>query len=479
MRWLPRSLFGRLVGVLLAVLVLAQLVSFGIYSQERGELLLRASGAESAQRIADIVRLLQSSDAAGRKQIARLFAQPPLSVRLDQPALALPAANRARDVLFATIIARLLRDEATVEAVSVADVGPAAMPLHAPGVAGPGGMMHGRGGGPWPGMGGPAAGGIAFVAQVRLRDGTLATFEARQAEPAAAWSYRLLGSLAVLLVAVVAVSLLAVRWATRPLQALADAADDLGRNLNRPPMAESGPAEVVRAARAFNTMQERLVAYVRERTSVLAAMSHDLKTPVTRLRLRAELLADAQLRGKFTHDLEELEAMVAATLDYLRGAQGAEAVQPVDMAALLEGVQADLSETGGQVTVSGRPREPYPGHPTALKRCVRNLTENAVKYGGVAHVEVRDGDAALELLVRDEGPGLGPQELERVFEPFYRVEGSRSRETGGTGLGLTIAKGIAELHGGSLSLRNLPEGGLEARLVLPREAARRPTGRRA
>jgi signal transduction histidine kinase len=278
---------------------------------------------------------------------------------------------------------------------------------------------------------------------------------------------------------VVAVSLLAVRWATRPLQALADAADDLGRNLNRPPMAESGPAEVVRAARAFNTMQERLVAYVRERTSVLAAMSHDLKTPVTRLRLRAELLADAQLRGKFTHDLEELEAMVAATLDYLRGAQGAEAVQPVDMAALLEGVQADLSETGGQVTVSGRPREPYPGHPTALKRCVRNLTENAVKYGGVAHVEVRDGDAALELLVRDEGPGLGPQELERVFEPFYRVEGSRSRETGGTGLGLTIAKGIAELHGGSLSLRNLPEGGLEARLVLPREAARRPTGRRA
>lgn len=467
MRWVPRSLFGRLVGVLLGVLAVAQLVTFAIHSQERGELLLRASGAESAQRIADIVRLLQSSDATGRRQIARLFAQPPLSVRLDQPAMARDPTGSARAVLFATMIRRFLGDDGTVEAAAVEIAGPAAMPLHAAGPIGAGGM-HGRFGGPWPGTGGPAAGGLAFVAQVRLRDGTLATFDARQAEPVAGWSYRLLGSLAVLLAAVVAVSLLAVRWATRPLQALADAADDLGRNLQRPPMEESGPVEVVRAARAFNTMQARLVAYVRERTSVLAAMSHDLKTPVTRLRLRAELLPDPQLRGKFTQDLEELDAMVAATLDYLRGAQGAEAVQPVDIAALLESVQADLSETGGQVTVSGRPRAPYAGHPGALKRCVRNLAENAVKYGRVAHVEVHDGDEALELLFRDEGPGLAPRDLERVFEPFYRVEGSRSRDTGGTGLGLTIARSIAELHGGSLTLRNHPEGGLEARLALPR-----------
>jgi signal transduction histidine kinase len=148
--------------------------------------------------------------------------------------------------------------------------------------------------------------------------------------------------------------------------------------------------------------------------------------------------------------------------------QGAEPVQAVDMAALLASVQADLSETGGRVTLSGRPLGPYAGHPAALKRCVRNLAENAVNYGRVAHIEVRDGEGALELLFRDEGPGLAAQELDRVFEPFYRVDPSRSRETGGTGLGLTIARSIAELHAGTLTLRNHPEGGLEARLVLPR-----------
>jgi signal transduction histidine kinase len=324
------------------------------------------------------------------------------------------------------------------------------------------GWMRGHAGAPH----GPP--GLSYVAQVRLRDGMLVTFDARQAEPAAGWPYRLLASLAVLLLAVVALSLLAVRWTTRPLQALADAADDLGRNLHRPPMPETGPVEVARASRAFNTMQARLVAYVRERASVLAAMSHDLKTPVTRLRLRAELLPDPELRRKFTQDLQELEEMVAATLDYLRGAQGAEPVQPVDMQALLESVQADVAETGGEVALSGRPRVPYAGQPVALKRCIRNLVENAVKYGRRAQVEVRDGDTELEVLVRDEGPGLPPDELPRVFEPFHRGEPSRNRETGGTGLGLTIARAIAELHGGALTLRNRAEGGLEARLVLPR-----------
>lgn len=470
MRMVPRSLFGRLVGVLLTVLVIAQMVTFAIHSQERGELLLRASGAESAQRIADIVRLLQSSDAAGRLQIARLFAQPPLSVSLDRAPMAEARSDGPRAALFATVVRRFLGNDGTVEFVAVEPVKLAIEPLHAPGMMGPG-VMHGHFGGPFFGMGGPAAGGLAFVAQVRLHDATLVTFDARPAEPAAGWSLRLLGSLTVLLVAVVSVSLVAVRWVTRPLKLLAQAADDLGRNIERPPMEEAGPTEVVRAARAFNTMQARLVAYVRERTSVLAAMSHDLKTPVTRLRLRAELLPDPDLRRKFTQDLEELEAMVAATLDFLRGAQGVEPVQPIDMASLLDSVQADLSEVGGQVTVSGRPHRPYAGHPAALKRCVRNLAENAVKYGRVAHIEVRDSDQAMEILFRDEGPGLAQEELERVFEPFYRVDASRSRDTGGTGLGLTISRSIAELHGGSLTLRNHPDGGLEARLVLHRNRA--------
>jgi len=275
-------------------------------------------------------------------------------------------------------------------------------------------------------------------------------------------------SLAVLLAAVVAVSLVAVRWATRPLNALADAADELGRNIHRPPLEVKGPLEVARAARAFNTMQARLAGYIRDRTRVLAAMSHDLKTPVTRLRLRAELLEDPQLRAKFTRDLDEMESMVGATLDFLRGQESGERVQPVDVTALLESLQADMAEMRGPVRIEGSAKTPYPGRPQALKRCLANLLENSVKYGKSARVVVDDSDARLEIRIQDEGPGLPETELEKVFQPFYRVEGSRSRESGGTGLGLTIARGIAEAHGGALDLRNRPEGGLEAVLALPR-----------
>jgi signal transduction histidine kinase len=225
---------------------------------------------------------------------------------------------------------------------------------------------------------------------------------------------------------------------------------------------------VAQAARAFNTMQSRLAAYLRERTQVLAAMSHDLKTPITRLRLRAELLEDAQLREKFGNDLQEMEAMVSSALDFLRGMDNGEAVQPVDVNALLESLQADLRETGGAVTVEGRAAAPYPGRSQALKRCLANLLENAIKYGQSARVIVEDGAAALQIRILDEGPGLPPEQIGKVFEPFYRVEASRNRDTGGTGLGLAIAKNVAELHGGSITLRNRPEGGLAAVLTLPR-----------
>jgi signal transduction histidine kinase len=189
---------------------------------------------------------------------------------------------------------------------------------------------------------------------------------------------------------------------------------------------------------------------------------------VTRLRLRSELLEDTQLRAKFTQDLDEMESMVGATLDFLRGLEGGEPVKPVDIMALLESLQADMVEMGGQVAIAGNARAPYPGRPQALKRCLANLLENAVKYGKSARVVVDDSSARLEIRIQDEGPGLPEAELEKVFEPFYRVEGSRSRETGGTGLGLTIARSIAEAHGGQLSLRNRVEGGLEAELSLPR-----------
>jgi signal transduction histidine kinase len=471
MRLLPRSLFSRLVLVLLTGLVIAQLVSFAVHMHERGELLSQASGMQSAQRIADIVKLLETLSPPERRRIVQVLSSPPIMISLDQPALAAreqDADAGARSALFGAMLRRFLADGQPV-VVTVAEapamlLGPAAKGRFK------GSGMHGG----WmpPGFAAHNASrpGLSFLAQVRLHDGTLVTFDSRQPAQTEGWPYRLLFSLLVLLFAVVVVSLVAVRWATRPINALADAADELGRNINSPPMAEKGPVEVVRAARAFNTMQARLAVYIRDRTRVLAAMSHDLKTPITRLRLRSELLDDPELRLKFTGDLEEMESMVGATLDFLRGMENGEPVQPVDAMALLESLQADMAEMGGRVTVEGEARSPFPGRPQALKRCLANLLENAVKYGKSAGVVIDDNDSRLEIRIQDEGPGLPQSELEKVFEPFYRVEGSRSRETGGTGLGLTIARSVAEAHGGSLVLRNRAEGGLEAVLILPRSA---------
>lgn len=469
MRFLPRSLFSRLVLVLLGGLVIAQLLSFAVHMHERGELLSRASGRQSAQRIADIARFLDSLDAKERRAIVQVLSAPPLTISLDREPLAAVKGERgegARGALFGAMLRRFLGND--LQAVVTVAEASSAEPDPGTKRGLKGSWMHGD----WPAsraaMHAGEQSGISFIAQVRLRDGALVTFDARQPAQTVSWPYRLLLSLAVLLAAVVAVSLVAVRWATRPLNALADAADELGRNINRPPMEERGPVEVVRAARAFNTMQARLAGYLRDRTRVLAAMSHDLKTPVTRLRLRAELLEDPQVRAKFTKDLDEMESMVGATLDFLRGQESGEAVQPVDVMALLESLQADTAEMGGAVGIEGATRSPFPGRPQALKRCLANLIENAVKYGKSARVTVDDDDDRLELRIRDEGPGIPPEELEKVFEPFYRIEASRNRGTGGTGLGLAIARSVAEVHRGTLVLRNHPEGGLEAVLVLPR-----------
>ncbi len=471
MTLLPRSLFGRLVAVMLIGLVTAQLVSFAIHMHERSQVLMEASGMQSAQRIADIVKLLESLGPPERARVAGVLSTPPMAIKLAQRPL-VPIeqdANRsARAALFGAFLWRALGDAWPVD-VAVAENGAAPAPIRGMrgGPMGPGAnrmAFH-------PGMPYFTQPALSFVAQVRLHDGTLVTFDSRQSAQLEGWPYRLLASLAVLLVGVIAVSLLAVRWATRPLNALADAAEELGRDIDRPPLAEAGPLEVTRAARAFNTMQARLARYIGDRTRVLAAMSHDLKTPITRLRLRADLLDDASLRAKFTNDLAEMESMVGSALDFLRGLESAEPVKPIDVNALLESLQADCSETGGKVALASGPIAPYLGRPQALKRCLSNLLDNAIKYGGAATATVDDSEERLEIRIRDEGPGIPQAELERVFEPYYRLEGSRSRETGGTGLGLTIARSIAQSHGGELVLRNRPEGGLEARLRLPRRRA--------
>jgi signal transduction histidine kinase len=275
--------------------------------------------------------------------------------------------------------------------------------------------------------------GMSIVTQVQLRDGTWATFETQVTTASATLPWRVLVTLAILLVAVLVLSYLAVRWVTRPLHVLASAADELGRDINRPPLPEEGPAEVSRAAHAFNTMQSRLIRLIDDRTRILAAMSHDLKTPITRMRLRADLLDDDELRAKFEADLREMEAMVTATLEFMRGLGKRDAAQPLDTMALLESLQAENEDMGRAVTLAGRVSKPYVGSPSLLKRCIANLIDNALNYGGRADITVADEPNGLIIRIRDHGAGIPDNQLEAVFEPFFasRVTQPRDRGTGG------------------------------------------------
>ena len=464
MRLLPGSLFGRLALVLFGGLLVAQLLGAAIYLAERDQLLVRATGMQSAQRIADVVKLLDVVGGAERQRIAGIFNQPPLTVRLmrDAPAESGATGAGAGVLLFSTVLRAALGDERPirVRADATASAGtPGFGPPHHPGMMG--------GPGAFSGMHPMQGSGPRFAVQVRLLDGSWAAFDSQVAGDSAGISWRLVVTLLVLLAAVLLLSLLAVRWLTRPLNLLADAAETLGRDIHRPPLPEQGPQEVRRAAHAFNTMQTRLIRIMEDRARLLTAMSHDLKTPITRMRLRAELLDDDEQRLKFEKDLLEMEAMVAQTLDFMRGL-GHEAQQPVDLMALVARLRADQLEMGRTLTVTGQVATPISGMPLMLRRCLGNLLDNAALHGMAAHVTLTDGRDQVTIGIRDDGPGIAEPELERVFEPFYRLEGSRNRATGGTGLGLGIARDIARAHGGDLRLQNAPQGGLEAVLTLAR-----------
>jgi signal transduction histidine kinase len=447
--------------VLLGGLIVAQLLSFAVHWRERGEFITRSIGLRSAQRIGDIVRLIDTIEPAERATIVNVLSSPPLRIALDLPPLGPAAEDPEKEeqaAQFAAVVQRALGDDYAL-VVQASDA-----------------VRRGRrrmeGGGDRessePGQGMRRFPGVSFVVQAKLHDGALITFDSRQPAESVSWPYRLLLSLAVLLAAVIAVTLFAVRWVTRPLKTLAEAAQSLGEDINRPPIDESGPLEVSRAARAFNAMQQKLARFISERTRTFTAMSHDLKTPITRLRLRAEMLEDAELRAKFVKDLQEMEAMVSAALDFMRGVDQHEPPQPIDIMALLESLQEDAREVGGDVSIEGAAQSSFLGHAQTLKRCLGNLIDNAVNYGQRAAIVIADTPQELTIVVRDAGPGIAEEELERVFEPFYRLEASRNRATGGSGLGLTIARNIARAHGGELVLRNRPEGGLEAVLTLPR-----------
>jgi len=301
---------------------------------------------------------------------------------------------------------------------------------------------------------------------VHLSDGAPLVIHARRVDmPVSAWVLWLIACQAVVL-ALCAWAV--VRLVTRPLAQLASAADRLGPDLKSAELPETGPAEVAHAARAFNAMQRRIAGYMAERVEILAAISHDLQTPITRLRLRADLMDNAQDRARFSQDLDAMQALVREGLTYARTLHGAaEPACRVDADALVESLVADYEDAGETVRLEGRLGAPLVTRPNALRRILTNLVDNALKYGGGVRLQVRPETGRLVLAVLDDGPGIPPDQLQAVLQPFHRVETSRNRSTGGTGLGLAIAHQLSMALGAELILANRDEGGLEARLVLP------------
>jgi signal transduction histidine kinase len=258
------------------------------------------------------------------------------------------------------------------------------------------------------------------------------------------------------------------KWLSRPIGEMAKAARKLGENLEAEPLDETrGPMEVRQAAVVFNQMQARIKQQVAERNRFLAAVSHDLRTPLTRMKLRAEKIDDPGLKEDIQGDTNEMTAMIDATLNYLRGDEVTEKLCFLDVAALVQSIAENAEENGEVVTVSGAAR-PIMAQPIALHRCLNNLIENALRYGNRADIVLNDAGEKLMISIHDKGKGIPEDQLEAVFAPFYRLEGSRSRHTGGVGLGLSIARDIARKGGGDLTLANATAGGLIATLTLPR-----------
>jgi signal transduction histidine kinase len=485
---LPSSLFGRLMAALLSVVGVTAVIMVILVGRERQDIAFRRSDAGSVVELvaatsSELARLSQDARAA---ELARLRAES-LTVERGPPSRPPRPPQQDPEQAAQVLAARLGRELGRQFKIDIRGAQPSAADVIR---VLPGRRFRGPGPGPPDDGGGPggfeprpppndvAAGDVRARRPQRagfreldigviLPDGERITYrtDVPGAEPPLPRGifYQLLlvgAGLAVVLYAM-------TRTIVGPLSALARAAEAVGRGVRQAPLEETGAREIREATRAFNTMQERLHRYLDSRTRVLAAMSHDLRTPLTRLRLRVESLDDVELRERFITDLDEMNHMVTGALNLFKGSSEEEPTRLIDVGQLLEELRAQFAEIGASVAIEGAVREPIAVKPQALKRCLTNLLSNAIQYGERATVVIDDQAAELVLRVVDEGPGIPEAALEQVFEPFFRLESSRNADTGGTGLGLSIARDIAQAHGGSLQLRNRLPHGLEAVLRLP------------
>lgn len=474
-RLLPKSLAGRMITLLLLALGAAQVISVVIFVAERGRAVHLAKQEELLYRIASVVHLLNDTP-----EILHGRALEAVSTRYVQFFVADTSAVDAgvADNRLRRQLSELLEGEAQeILADTEKDDGLLGWPWargSAEDPAANGETIAQRAYTDKPeGENEPLAspryrGHPALTIAIHLLDQRWLNVVILTRGSLSRWAWPPLLSLGIMAITVSMVVVLMVRRITRPLARLTTAADRLGRGEDFEPVPEQGSEDVRYTTRAFNRMRERLERFVQDRTRMLAAISHDLRTPLTSLRLRAEFIEDVETREKILDTVEEMQRMTEATLTFARQAATKEETRTVDMAALLDSLCQDLGDLGADVTFEGAEKTPYTCRPVALKRAIRNLIENAVAYGQRARVTLNTTADDVMIVIDDEGSGIPEVDFERAFEPFVRLEESRNPETGGIGLGMSIARSIVRGHGGDISLQNRVKGGLRVSILLPR-----------
>ena len=459
----PRNLAGQLVLIVVVGLLAGQLLSLAIFADERRVALRAANREQVLARTAGLVRLLEETPAALHGRILEASSGAFVRFRRGaEPAVADEDSWTRRNPGAAQLRRLLAGNGGRPVLVDFADERPLANLVGFE-------PMDERSGRPrfWQRRRHAPA---ALVVAVQLADASWLNVQT-QPQPAPGWALPTLVTLGLTAGLVGLGVVLAVRRATRPMTRLAIAADALGRGEALPPLPEAGPADVRATVQAFNRMQARLRRFVDDRTRMLAAIGHDLRTPITSLRLRAEFVEDEDTRSRILATLDEMQNMVEGTLAFARQDAADEPTRTVDLSALVESTVLDLADLGAEVTFAEGRRQTLRCRPVALRRALRNLSENAVRYGTRCRVRIEGDRHEVRILVEDDGPGIPEAEQERVFEPFVRLEGSRSSQTGGIGLGLAIARSIVRAHGGDIRLANRPGGGLAVTVALPAAAS--------
>ena len=458
-KWI-HSLYAQLLLIILSGITLAIVISALIFLNDREKALYNIASLKTAQRITAIVHLLDSLNHKKRLQYIKELETPLQYIRIleKKPPMTDDNTTNHPSASVFKLINRYLKNRWPLHIDVLEETEKDKHTDHY--------SVHSRSSTAHY-SDNTSSSGISFFAHIQLTDGTWLEFHDHLPAELFSWSTNLLLSLLILFIIITGMSLFAIRLVTRPLGILSAAAEALGRDIQQTPLAETGPKEVRNAAKAFNTMQARLIRFLQERTHLLAALSHDLRTPITRMRLRAEMIEEEKIKKSFLVNLDEMEQMTTLSLNYIRGMEKTEIQQKVDIQALLENIQVEFEEMGHTITLSCHAIPPIPVMPQSLKRCVVNLVQNAINYAHDVQLTAQLFEQRLQITISDKGPGIPEEALERMFDPFVRLETSRNKKTGGTGLGLSIARNIARSHGGDLNIRNRVNGGLDAVLILP------------